>query len=249
MIERRGHKGIIGLLIAFKKKTNNMKKITFLLLMCGATLAHASAPQPSPQNFDGSMELFREALETGHIELAEQFFADSVSYERDDGRIVKIPKALVLAALEADLNASMSPDEYLLVLTKGFSQVTGSNGNAYVNAHAGLHQPELITVNVSSVNFRKLPSTKAPIICLLENGVYSGKRDNSRPVFKDESTGIEWTPLRLYHTQIGSVKGYVASNLVTIENKHVPREMTVQNINGQWKITDLKSVNPMLCAQ
>lgn len=217
--------------------------------MCVATFAQASAPQPSPQSFDGSMELFREALQSGNLDLAEQFFADSVSYERDDGRTVQLPRALVMSALEADLSTTMSPDNYLLVLAKGFSEVSGSEGEEYVNAHAGLHQPELIHVNHGSVNFRRLPSTNSPIICLLEQGVYSGMKDNKRPLFTDQETKIEWIPLRLYHPQIGSIKGYVASSLVTIENKHVPREMTVRNVNGQWKITHLTSVKPMLCAQ
>lgn len=204
-----------------------MKKITFLSLMCIATFAQASAPQSSPENFDSSMELFREALATGNEDLALQFFADSVSYERDDGTIVQLPKELVMVALEADLATTMSAEAYLLVLAKGFSEVPGSSGQHYVNTNAGLHQPELVQVTRGPVNFRRLPSTASPILCLLENGVYSGVRDASRLVFTDEKTGVEWTPLRIYHPQIGNVRGYIASNLVSIENKHVPDRKSV----------------------
>ena len=225
-----------------------MKKLALLMLIVTTSVTLNAAPQQTPESFDASMELFSEALASENMQLAEQFFADSTAYERDDGRIVHVPRELVISALEADLGESMTAQKFLLVLTKGFEARGAQDAQFFVNAHAGLHQPELISITTSAVNFRKLPSTESPVICLLEEGVYSGNRDLTRPVFKDEDTGIEWTPLRVFHPSIGSVKGYVASSLVTIQNKHVPREMKVEFIDGKWTIVSLTLPTNAMCA-
>lgn len=225
-----------------------MKKLALLLLIVTSSVAINASPQQTPESFDASMELFSEALASGNMSLAEQFFADSLAYERDDGRVVHLPKELVLSALEADLGKSMTASEFLLVLSKGFEARGSQEAPYFVNAHSGLHQPELITISSGAVNFRKLPSTESPVICLLEKGVYSGNRDLTRPEFTDENTGIEWTPLRIYHPSIGSVKGYVASSLITIQNKHVPREMKVEFIDGKWTIVSLTLPTPAMCS-
>ena len=225
-----------------------MKKLAFLLLIVTTSVALNASPQQTPESFDASMELFSDALASGNLGLAEQFFADSMAYERDDGRIVHVPRELVFSDLEADLGESMSAQKFLLVMTKGFEAHGDLASPFFVNTHSGLHQPELISIKAGAVNFRKLPSTESPVICLLEKGVYSGNRDLTRPLFTDAETGIEWTPLRVFHPSIGSVKGYVASSLVTIQNKHVPREMKVEFIDGKWTIVSLTLPTNAMCA-
>lgn len=209
-----------------------MKNFIIILFTITQVQLYAGEPNKVSASFENFVSLFCEATHQQQSELLRPFFSETIDWQHADGSI----DHLEFDDLIVKLSEVGDPNALLRSLAKGFV-FTGDEQEARFTAlHNDLRHGKTIEIKVSALRLRRFPSTTAPVVCLLENGITSGTIDLDRPEVND-TTGICWIPLLIQHSELGSIKGYVSAEYIETRDLELPAGMNIVHESTGWKIS------------
>lgn len=210
-----------------------MKALLFMAI-AGTQLPPATEP-PIEAQFDAFVDLFHMALASDDATLYGAFFDDSVTWQQSNGTSEQLSRDQTLTRLR-DLNVEPA---LLRQISRGFVMQDHTADPTFVAVHNQMQAPVLMHIEINALRVRRLPGTSSDVLCVLRQGWYSGSIDTNMPAFCDPGNGLEWLQVEVHHPDMGRVKGFVASDYLTLHEKQGPSSMTIARIGDQWRITAL----------
>ena len=221
------------------KKKKLMKKVLFTAILMIPGLITFAQNDPLTESFEQYCSLLQDAFEMNDAVLLSNLLADSLKVEKADGTLVQA---------KAEWIREMKQDPYygkMLETTSHqfrYQAVRGQPG--FVSKANSEHLSAWFAIKTNGLRLRKLPSSSGTVVALMNEGIYKGMLDGSKPTITEANGDFKWIPVRV-EIENKTYSGYVADPFVSIIPNAKPTSIEVSMTKQGWKVTALRTAPPV----